>query len=178
MIKIATLEIPILDDDDDSSFDLSDSSADTSVLMLNEGDDMGGSSGSVILDSDDEDSESAIFEDDEFASDDAISDVFDEDDEDFDDIYDADDDDFDDSFQSGESHAEFVAPAAFAGGRGAAMAAPEAEWGAGTFAALGVSTVLLAICTVMMYDMIRTMWHYDDPSSVSSFFLETFGGLF
>ncbi len=176
--KNATLEIPILDDDDDSSFDLSDSSADTSVLMLNEGDDMGGSSGSVILDSDDEDSESAIFEDDEFASDDAISDVFDEDDEDFDDIYDADDDDFDDSFQSGESHAEFVAPAAFAGGRGAAMAAPEAEWGAGTFAALGVSTVLLAICTVMMYDMIRTMWHYDDPSSVSSFFLETFGGLF
>ncbi|MFH1302855.1 MAG: helix-turn-helix domain-containing protein [Planctomycetota bacterium] len=177
--KNATLEIPTLDDDEDSSFDLSDSSADTSVLMLNEDGDMGGSSGSVILDSDEEDSESAIFdEEDEFASDDAISDVFDEDEDDFDDIYDADDDDFDDSFQSGESHAEFVAPAAFGGGRGAAMAAPEPEWGAGTFAALGISTVLMGICTIMMYDLIRTMWHYDDPSSVSSFFLETFGGLF
>ncbi len=179
--KDATLEIPTLDDDDDSSFDLSDSSADTSVLMLNEDGDVGGSSGSVILDSDDEDSESGLFDDDddddEFASDDSmLSEAFDDED-DFDDIYDADDDDFDDSFQSGESHAEFVAPAGFSGGRSAAMA-PEPEWGAGTFAALGISTLLLGICTIMMYDLIRTMWHYDDPSSVSSFFLETFGGMF
>jgi len=179
--KNATLEIPALDDDDDSSFDLSDSSADTSVLSLNDDGNTGGSSGSVILDSDEDDGESAIFgEDDDYASDDSMSDVFDEDgdEDDFDDIYDADDDDFDDSFQSGESHAEFVAPASFAGGRSAAMAAPEAEWGAGTFVALGLSTVLMGICTVMMYDLIRTMWHYDDPSSVSSFFLETFGGMF
>ncbi len=177
--KNATLEIPSLDDDDDSSFDLSDSNADTSVLMLNEEGSSEGSSGSVILDSDEDDGESAIFgEDDDYASDDSMSDVFDEDDDDFDDIYDADDDDFDDSFQSGESHAEFVAPAAFAGGRSAAMAAPEAEWGAGTFAALGISTIFMGICTVMMYDLIRTMWHYDDPSSVSSFFLDTFGGMF
>lgn len=177
--KDATMEIPSLDDeDDDSSFDLSDSSADTSVLMLDSEGEMGGSSGSVILDSEDE-GESGIFdEDDEFASDDSMSDVFDEDEDDFDDIYDADDDDFDDSFQSGESHAEFVAPASFGGGRGAAMAAPEPEWGAGTFAALGLSTVLMCICGIMMYDLIRTMWHYDDPNSVSSMLLDTFGGLF
>ncbi|QDT95347.1 hypothetical protein [Gimesia aquarii] len=179
--KDATLEIPTLEDDEDSNFDLSDSSADTSVLMLNEDGDVGGSSGSVILDSDDEDSESGLFDDDdddEFASDDSmLSDAFDDDEDDFDDIYDADDNDFDDSFQSGESHAEFVAPAGFSGGRSAAMA-PEPEWGAGTFAALGISTLLLGICTIMMYDLIRTMWHYDDPSSVSSFFLETFGGMF
>ncbi|MCA9016974.1 MAG: hypothetical protein KDA77_16700 [Planctomycetaceae bacterium] len=178
--KNATLEIPSLDDDEDSSFDLSDSSADTSVLMLGD-DETGGSSGSVILDSDEEDSESAMFEDDDdFASDDAISDVFDEDEDedDFDDIYDADDDDFEDSFQSGESHAEFVAPAAFGGRGAAAMAAPEPEWGAGTFTALIVSTLLMLVCSVMMYDLIRTMWHYDDPSSVSSALLDTFGGLF
>lgn len=179
--KNATLEIPSLDDDEDSSFDLSDSSADTSVLMLDEDGQSEGSSGSVILDSD-EDGESAIFgddDDDDFASDDSMSDVFDEDDDDdFDDIYDADDDDFDDSFQSGESHAEFVAPASFGGGRGAAMAAPEAEWGAGTFVALGISTLSMVVCTIIMYDLIRTMWHYDDPSSVSSFFLDTFGGMF
>ena len=177
--KNATLEIPSLDDDADSSFDLSDSSADTSVLMLNDDDDAGGSSGSVILDSDDEDSESAMFDDDDdFASDDAISDVFDEDEDDFDDIYDADDDDFDDSFQSGESHAEFVAPAGFGGRGAAAMTAPEPEWGAGTFAALVVSTGLMLVCSILMYDLIRTMWHYDDPSSVSSTLLDTFGGLF
>lgn len=176
--KDATMEIPSLDEDDDSSFDLSssDSSADTSVLMMGD-DDLDGSSGSVILDSDDDDS--AVFDDDDdFASDDAISDVFDEDDDDFDDIYDADDDDFDDSFQSGESHAEFVAPASFGGRGGAAIAAPEPEWGAGTFVALGISTALMLICSIMMYDLIRTMWHYDDPSSVSSMFLDTFGGLF
>lgn len=177
--KNATLEIPSLDDDEDSSYDLSDSSADTSVLMLGDDDEVGGSSGSVILDSDDEDSESAMFEDDDdFASDDAISDVFDEDEDDFDDIYDADDDDFDDSFQSGESHAEFVAPAAFGGRGAAAMAAPEPEWGAGTFAALIISTGLMLVCSIMMYDLIRTMWHYDDPSSFSSTLLDTFGGLF
>ncbi|WP_417380192.1 hypothetical protein [Gimesia sp.] len=178
--KDATMEIPALDDDDfaDSSFDLEDSNSDTSVLMLNEDGDAGGSSGSVILDSDDDDGESAIFDDDdEFASDDGISDVFDDED-DFDDIYDADDDDFDDSFQSGESHAEFVAPASFAGGRGAAMAVPEAEWGVGTFVALGISTLLMSICGLMMYDLIRTMWHYDDPSAVSSSLLEMVRGLF
>ncbi|HBL46179.1 hypothetical protein [Gimesia sp.] len=178
--KDATMEIPALDDDEDfadSSFDLEDSHSDTSVLMLNEDGDAGGSSGSVILDSDDEEGESAIFDDDEFASDDGLSDVFDEED-DFDDIYDADDDDFDDSFQSGESHAEFVAPASFAGGRGAAMAAPEAEWGVGTFVALGISTLLMSICGLMMYDLIRTMWHYDDPSAVSSSLLEMVRGLF
>ena len=175
--KDATMEIPALDDDDDfadSSFDLEDTNSDTSVLMVN--DDAGGSSGSVILDSDDDDGESAIFDDDEFASDDGISDVFDDED-DFDDIYDADDDDFDDSFQSGESHAEFVAPASFAGGRGAAMAAPEAEWGVGTFVGLGISTLLMSICGLMMYDLIRTMWHYDEPSAVSSPILEMIRGL-
>ena len=178
--KDATMEIPALDDDDDSSFDLSadDSNADTSVLMLDDEGSADGSSGSVILDSD-EDGESGIFdEDDDFASDDGMSDVFDEDDDDFDDIYDADDDDFDDSFQSGESHAEFVAPASFAGGRGGAMAAPEPEWGVGTFVALGFSTVLMCLCGVMMYDLVRTMWHYDDPSTFSSTLLDTFGGLF
>ncbi|QDT93741.1 hypothetical protein [Gimesia algae] len=178
--KDATMEIPALDDDEDfadSSFDLEDTNSDTSVLMLNEDGDTGGSSGSVILDSDDDEGESAIFDDDEFASDDGMSDVFDDED-DFDDIYDADDDDFDDSFQSGESHAEFVAPASFAGGRGAAMAAPEAEWGVGTFVALGISTLLMSICGVMMYDLIRTMWHYDDPSAVSSSLLDMVRGLF
>jgi hypothetical protein len=178
--KDATMEIPTMDEDDDSSFDLSsaeDSSADTSVLMLDEEGEAGGSSGSVILDSDE--GESGIFdEDDDFASDDGMSDVFDEDDDDFDDIYDADDDDFDDSFQSGESHAEFVAPASFAGGRGGAMAAPEPEWGVGTFVAMGFSTVLMCVCGVMMYDLVRTMWHYDDPSTFSSALLDTFGGLF
>ncbi|MCA9004421.1 MAG: hypothetical protein KDA70_04035 [Planctomycetaceae bacterium] len=179
--KDATMEIPALDDDDDfadSSFDLEDSNSDTSVLMLNEDGDAGGSSGSVILDSDEDEGESAIFDDDDdFASDDGISDVFDDED-DFDDIYDADDDDFDDSFQSGESHAEFVAPASFGGGRGAAMAAPEAEWGVGTFVGLGISTLLMSVCGLMMYDLIRTMWHYDDPSAVSSSILEMVRGLF
>lgn len=179
--KNATLEIPALDDDDDSSFDLSDSSADTSVLSLGDDGNMGGSSGSVILDSDDDDSESSMFdEDDDYASDDSMSDVFDDDGDgdDFDDIYDADDDDFDDSFQSGESHAEFVAPASFAGGRSAAMAVPEAEWGAGTLVALGVSTLLMMACSVLMYDLIRTMWHYDDPTGLSSSLLDTLRGLF
>ncbi|MFK7778418.1 MAG: helix-turn-helix domain-containing protein, partial [Gimesia sp.] len=61
--KNATMEIPALDDDDDSSFDLSDSSADTSVLMLSDEGSMDGSSGSVILDSDEDDSASAMFDD-------------------------------------------------------------------------------------------------------------------
>lgn len=179
--KNATLEIPSLDDDDDSSFDLSDSSADTSVLMVNDEGDVGGSSGSVILDSDEDDGTSGIFDDeddldDEFSSDDSIAGDFDDDD-DFDDIYDADDDDFDDSFQSGESHAEFVAPSGF-GSPSAVMAPAEQEWGVGTFVALAISTLLLTICGIVMYDLVRTMWHYDDPSSFATTILDSVRGIF
>lgn len=85
------------------------------------------------------------------------------------------DEDFvEDSFQSGESHPDFVG-AAPAG----QIAAPvEQEWGAATFTGLALGTLLMVVCSMLMFDFVRSMWSWNQPSPISSTLLEQIGGFF
>jgi len=86
------------------------------------------------------------------------------------DVFDAADEDFDDSFAAGESHPSFVAPAL--AGR---VAAPvEINWGGGTFAGLLVSTLLMTFCGMMMFDLVRSIWGWQEPAVFNQALLEFF----
>lgn len=187
------LEVPTLDGDSEYelSMETDDSDADTSVILFDDDDEaddhsatvvQGGRSASLDEDFDGsgefdlEDSEQdidavAAYDDDDLdvaddilGEDDAIDDL---------DVFDAADEDFDESFESGESHAEFVAP--MPAGR---MAAPEADWGVGTFVGLIASTGLMAVCGLLMIDLVSSMWAYNEPATYNSALLEMIGGLF
>lgn len=92
-------------------------------------------------------------------------------DEDEDLEFEAADEDFDEGFQTGESQADF-APAA----QRVAVAA-EPEFGMPTVAGLGATSVLLALCGMLMFDLVRSMWGYNDPT-LSSWLLDSTKGLF
>lgn len=85
--------------------------------------------------------------------------------------FEAADEDFDDGFQTGESAADF-APASQR-----VMVAPEPEFSVPTFAGLAATSALLALCGLMMFDLVRSMWGYNDPV-VSSWLLDSTKGLF
>lgn len=85
--------------------------------------------------------------------------------------FEAADEDFDEGFQTGESQADF-APAA----QRVAVAA-EPEFGVPTFVGLAASSVLMALCGMMMFDLMRSMWGYNDPT-LSSWLLDSTKGLF
>lgn len=95
--------------------------------------------------------------------------VMSDDDEDME--FEAADEDFDDGFQTGESAADF-APASQR-----VMVAPEPEFSVPTFAGLAATSALLALCGLMMFDLVRSMWGYNDPV-VSSWLLDSTKGLF
>ncbi len=99
---------------------------------------------------------------------DVVEDVVGEDDELDDlDVFDEGADDFDDDFDTGTSHPDFVgAPAGLAAGT---MPAPvQADWGAGPFVGLLLSTLLMVVCGMMMFDLVRSMWSWNDPSGFNS----------
>ena len=83
----------------------------------------------------------------------------DDDDDDLD-VFEAGDDDFDDDFQSGASHAEF-APV------GVAARAPEAEFDPVTVSLLGAGTILMLLVGVLAFDLVRSMWGYNEPNVFS-----------
>ena len=85
--------------------------------------------------------------------------------------FEAADEDFDEGFQTGESQADF-APAA----QRVAVAA-EPEFGVPTFVGLAATSVLMALCGMMMFDLMRSMWGYNDPT-LSSWLLDSTKGLF
>ena len=91
------------------------------------------------------------------------------------DVFEPAEEDFgDSSIQSGESHAE-LQPAALA------MRSPvavEAPWDGLTFGILTVSSVCLLLACVMMYDLVRTEWYFDQNVVVGSALLEWVRGLF
>ena len=153
-------DIPAADEGDTSVIDLDDDSGDQTAML-----DVMGDSGELddaVFDVDDADS----------AEIDALSDELELDD-DFDDDSDMDvfedDGDFEEGFQSGESHGEFVVPT-----RAAAI---ETDWGTGIFSALIASTSLLVVLGIMMADLIRSMWSWNEPSLVASPLLDFFAGL-
>lgn len=193
---IPLMDVPLVEDEDilDTQMEVSmmgDSSDEASVIS-----DSGGDSTSVItLDDDEDQSEYAVTsvkkkkpadatdEQDVFTGEEAIvedvdeavdvaDEIIGEDDELGDDVFGAEDEDFGD-VQSGESSADLPI------GGPRVAAAVEQEWGAGTFAGLVISAILMVACGTVMFDLVRNMWHTDAArqNPVSSMLLDTFKGL-
>lgn len=115
------------------------------------------------FDEDDDFAGAAVADDDLDVADDVVG----EDDELDDlDVFDEGADDFDDDFDAGTSKPDFVA-----GGLAGPAAVPapvQTEWGAGPFVGLLLSTLLMAMCGMMMFDLVRSMWAWNEPSSFNS----------
>ncbi len=135
--------MPLLDP---SSGDIeAGSGTETSVITLDDDEDEYTASGA---------SQSAM--DDVIAADDdeeVVEDLIGEDDEIAEDVFGAEDDDFDDGMTTGESSAEFATPKI--------AAAVEQDWGTGTLVGLGLSTAAMVVCGILMFDMLRNLWHTD-----------------
>ena len=156
-----------------------DVGADTSVLLFedDEGDTgvvdqvapaaaVGGSSDVVDSGSFDDD-----FEDDDFEDD------FEDDD---DDLIGADEDAFDDDFEDdedGDYAAAAAGTAAAAGGAVRYYGGPEVDWGPVPFGLLVFSTLLMTLCCMTGFDLIRGMWSNNDPI-LTGWLLDALGGLF
>jgi hypothetical protein len=163
------LEVPALDD---SEFELEGEGSgetDTSVILFDEEGDL--DDGAAVKKkkgaaADDFEGETLDFEASEFEEELEVSDDLAGEDEELDDldVFDAGDEDFEGDFETGESHAEFVAPA---GGRMAVAA--EQDWGVGTFVGLVVATLVLMICGTMVFDLVRYMWQPAAEDQVGPF---------
>ena len=173
------LEVPTLDDDG-SEFDLAveadetGDGADTSVILFDDDEDVDEYSATAVGGGTPQ--ERDVFDMEEDFDDDDLevaADVVGEDDEL--DVFDAVDEDFEDTFDTGESHAEFVAPAA---GAGQVAAAVEADWGVGTFLGLLFSTALMLLLGVLVFDLVRSMWTWNEPTGISTTLIGTFRDLF
>ncbi|VAX37007.1 hypothetical protein MNBD_PLANCTO02-514, partial [hydrothermal vent metagenome] len=89
------------------------------------------------------------------------------------DVFDADDEDFSDSFETGESQSSFTGT-----GMQQMVAPVESEWGAGAFIGLLLSSALMILCSMVMFDLVRSMWGWHDAASFNSALLDTIGNLF
>jgi len=165
--------IPLLDNDDLLETDdavpiLDDSSGDveagsgtgTSVITLDDDDDYATAGQTKAM------LEEAIDEDEE-----VVDDLIGEDDEIAEDVFGAEDTDFDDGLEAGESSAEFAAPRM--------AAAVEQDWGTMTLVTLAASTVAMVLCGILMFDMVRNLWHTDVNSRnpIASMLLDLFKGM-
>jgi hypothetical protein len=90
------------------------------------------------------------------------------------DVFGAEDADFEETFESGKSTPDFVSPL----GAPRAVAAVEVEWGGGVFAGLVVASVVLCVCGALMFDLVRSMWGWQEISAFNSPLLDAIGGLF
>lgn len=147
------MEVPLLDDDSvDSSYDLADGPGDaTSVITLD--DDSADDTSSASMDVAESESFDEFSEDDEESIE--VAGEIGEDDEIEEDVFGADDDDFDDGMTSGESHGELDIS------RRGAPVAVEQEWGAGTFAGLALTSVVMLVSGLVVYDLVLSMWQVD-----------------
>lgn len=181
------MEMPALDDDSEFelSTDASDSGDSGNVIMFDDDADVDDHGATVVKKSNDASAEFDLTGDaDEFDLDDSFDDgdefdefgddgfeddldVAGEEDDDLDDldVFDEGADDFDDDFDTGTSSPDFIAP----GGKQQGVPAPaEADWGAGPFVGLLLSTLLMIVCGMMMFDLVRSMWSWNDPSGFNS----------
>jgi Helix-turn-helix domain len=88
------------------------------------------------------------------------------------DVFDAGDEDFAQSFAAGESHAEFIAAP------GAVAAPVQQEWGVGMFISLLLTTVVMLLCAIVMFDFVRSIWSFNEPSGFTSSLMSSLGGMF
>jgi excisionase family DNA binding protein len=183
-----SVEMPTLGEEDDSSYKLHDDRPKTNVVLFSDEEDeekaiappaRGGKKGrpddsfALQEESGVEFSEAEGFSDDEDLE---VADDVLEGDGDLDqiDVFEPAEEDFEgSSVQSGESHAEFAPPVAMR-----AAVPVETPWDALTFAGLTVSSVCLVLTGVVMYDLVRSMWHWDDKVIVGGALLDMVKGLF
>lgn len=173
-----------LSNDDDDVFNLaSDEDHDTTNVIMFDDDDAtttkkgGQFKGDSALYTDDlsEDGEESVF--DLSSVDDDMGEEFDADDlelsddmigeEEELDVFEADEGDFEDGFESGESQ-----PSIGTGGRQVAYVAAAAPWGAGTISLLAISSVMMLFCTLLMFDVVRSMWSLESPMPTTNMLLE------
>ena len=183
------LDVPAVDSQE-SEFELGlddaglDSFSDPSVLLFDDEDDADGVPPTAVqktADADDESfdleetTEEDFLESPEFDDElEVTDDVVGEDDElDELDVFDADDEVFEQALETGESHADFITP-----GTGRISASVEADWGTPMFVGLACSTVLMTLCSIMMFDLVRSMWGWHDPNPLSNGLVEVFSSLF
>ncbi|MCA9053580.1 MAG: helix-turn-helix domain-containing protein [Planctomycetaceae bacterium] len=163
-------EIPALKSDD-SEFELSAAGSDNETAVF----DLAGAEDELddaVFDldevddaSDDFGSDSSDFDDDLEVADDILG----EDDElDELDVFDADEDVFDEGVSPTGS--QFAAPVG--------AVAVEQDWGAGTFIGLLLSTALLAVVGIVMFDLVHNIWTYQQPTSASSTLLDALSGVY
>lgn len=173
------MEVPLLGDSSDEANVIGDSGSGTSVITLDDEEEQSEYSVTSVKkkvpDGTDEQDvftgEEAIVEDAEEAVD-VADEIIGEDDELAEDVFGAEDEDFGD-VESGVSSADLPVG-------GPRVAAPiEQDWGAGTFAGLVISAVLMIACGTVMFDLVRNMWHTDAArqNPVSSTLLDTFKAL-
>lgn len=138
------VEVPLLEDDDTYKIPSlgGGKTGDTSVIMFDD-EEAGAEESAVELEEGDDIDEIEVA-DDVLGEDDELGDL---------EVFGAEDEDFDDDLASGVSHAEFVA-----GGYGMKLPAREVEWGGGTFALLGASTVALVLAAVMGADLLQSVF--------------------
>jgi excisionase family DNA binding protein len=173
-----------LSNDDDDVFNLaSDEDHDTTNVIMFDDDDAtttkkgGQFKGDSALYTDElsEDGEESVF--DLSSVDDDMGEEFDADDlelsddmigeEEELDVFEADEGDFEDGFESGESQ-----PSIATGGRQVAYVAADAPWGAGTISLLAISSIMMLFCTLLMFDVVRSMWSLESPMPTTNMLLE------
>lgn len=179
------LEIESFDDDSEFELSASDTGSDTGVIVFDDDEEIDEHGATMVRKSAGADSDE--FGSDEFASDEfsgseefefdddleVAEDVIGEDDElDDMDVFDAGDEDFAESFEAGESHADFIAP------QGAVAAPVQHDWGIVTVLGLFLTTALMGLCVVVMFDFIRSMWSWQEPTGFTSSVMKSLAGLF
>ena len=180
-------EVPTLDGEEELDFDIKesdDTEAETSVLLFDdEGSD---AEAPTLVKPSDSDEQGADVEEtfefdeagDDFEDAEDFGDDFgaeDEGDEEDLDVFDAEDADFEEVFDSGESAADFAAPL---GGAPRVVAPVEIEWGISVFLPLVVASLFLCVCGVIMFDLVRSMWGWQEISTFNSPLLDVVGGFF
>ena len=167
-----------LGEDADSEFELATDSAeqatgtDTSVILFEDDDDEDdfadtaavATAGASNFELDEEGFDE--FDEDEPV---ASAEVLVDDDDELD-VFEASDDDFDDDFASGVSHAEFSPGVA---------GPPPAEFDTATVAGLAVAAALLLFLGLpMMFDLVRSLWGYNEPNIYSDTLLGALSSLY
>jgi len=188
--EIGGATVPMLgttgDDEDDTSFDMplledsgdeieADDDETTAVVMFD--DDDAESADTMEFDSDEVGEDEFVDFDDEDSFDElSNSDLNVSDDllDDDDDVLEADDTSFEDDFESGESVSSLPVPGGMRGG--AAVAPMAAEWDMVSFSLVLLSTLFMGICTLLMYDLVRSMWAHESPIGVNGMILDALQG--
>ncbi len=169
-VEATSFDVPAINAGD-SAFDLDagDSSHDTSVILFDDDDDQDFAPAKPKKAAVGSDESVAEMEEADLEVD---GEVFDMDEGEELDVFDAGDEAFEDSFQTGASHAELSVSSL---GRAAAV---EVEWSKLDFAGVVFSTILASICTLVSFDLVRTLWHWGEPNPVAGPILTALAGLF